>query len=113
MTRWYGSLQNRLEERSKPKKPEIGMGCTEMWYSDREAYEVVRIKDDRHVVVRELKCKLIGSYYDQEYEYESDPNGREKTLFLTKKGVWREQIGKRLYNVFVMGYAQKYYDPSF
>ena len=114
--KWYGSLQNRLQEHCKCPKPEIGMGATELWYSDRQAYEVIEIKDDRHITVRRLKCKLIGSYFTdcQEYEYASDPNGITANLFLTKKGQWRERhYDRSLGNVFALGFAEEFSDPSF
>lgn len=112
--KWYGSLQNRLQENCKYPKPKIGMGATELMYSDTKAYEVIAVKDDRHITVRRLKAKLIGSYYDQDYEYESDPNGITANLFLTKKGQWRERYYDRsLGNVFALGYAKEYNDPSF
>ncbi len=109
----YGSLQNRLSERCKSPKPEIGMGATELMYSDRNAYEVVEIIDDMHIVVRRMKAELVGSYYDQDYKLSSDPSGRTQRLFLTKKGQWREQWGRQLGNVFALGYASEYRDPSF
>lgn len=114
--RWYGSLQNRVQENCRYPKPEIGMGATEMLWSDRNAYEVIEIKDDRHITVRRLKCKLVSEYFTdcQEYEYEHDPNGITANLFLTKKGQWRERYHNRsLGNVFALGFAEEYRDPSF
>lgn len=118
MTRvWFGSLQNRLEERARMPEPEVGMGVTEMCWSDRHPYEVVEIKDERHIVVRALDSKRIdnnGFSESQEYEYTSNTNNPVITLFKTKNGEWRERIGRTLgCNRFVIGYAEKYYDFSF
>lgn len=110
--RWYGSLQNRLEENCKGEKPEIGMGATEMFYSDRQAWEVVAIRDDRHIIVRRMKAKC-NDYFAGDWSVEPDENGHRAELFLTKKGQWRERLGRRLGNVFVLGYAEEYEDPSF
>ena len=110
--RWYGSLQNRLEEGCKGLKPEVGMGATEMMWSDRRAWEVVAVKDDRHVTVRKMKAKC-KNYFAGDWEVEPDENGYCTELFLTKKGQWRQRYGRQLGNVFVIGYADEYQDPSF
>ncbi len=116
MSRWYGSLQNRLQEVSKIK-PEVGMGVTEMCWSDRHPYEVVEVIDDRHIKVRALDHKRIdsnGMSECQEYEYSSNEKNPVITLFLTKQGKWRQRIGRSLgcYSFYV-GFAEEYYDFSF
>ena len=117
-SKWFGSLQNRLEERSAMPKPEVGMGVTEMFYSDREPYEIIEVIDDRHIVVRQLDWKRIdegGFSESQEYEYYSNESYPPQKLFLTKQGQWRERIGKNGLgcNCFVVGRAERYYDFSF
>ena len=52
------------------------MGATEMCYSDRHAYEVVKVIDEKHVLVRKCKATRIdknGMSDCQEYEYELEP----------------------------------------
>jgi hypothetical protein len=114
--KWEGSLQNRIAERINIK-PEIGMGVTEYWWSDREPYEIIAIKDDRHITVRRLDYKRIdnnGISEMQEYEYYSNDKNDTHELFLTKQGVWRERIGRSLGpNKFGIGRAERYYDPTF
>lgn len=115
-TRWYGSLENRIAERHS-NKPEIGMGATEYCWSDRHAYEVVAIKDDRHITVRRLDYKRVdenGMSDSQDYEFYSNENNRTCELFLTKQGTWKERIGRSLgCNIFGIGVAREYYDYSF
>ena len=55
MSKWYGSLNNRLEE-NKMYCDEIKVGTklTEYSYSDRTPYEVVNIKDSKNILVRKL-----------------------------------------------------------
>lgn len=118
MTRWYGSLQNRLAESAKQPKPEVGMGVTEFYWSDREPYEIVKVIDDRHIIIRRLDAKRIdknGFSECQEWEYTSNPENNTTKLFLTKKGVWRERYpsGHLGCNGFGIGYAEKYIDPTF
>lgn len=114
---WYGSLNNRICERSKSDAPTVGMGVTEFCWSDRHAYEVIEVKDDRHITVRSYKCIRTdnnGMSDCQDYRYESDPNGSTHSLFLTKQGVWRERFGRKLgCNKWRVGYAEEYYDYSF
>ena len=111
----YGSLTNRIMERHNTK-PEIGMGVTEYLWSDSHAYEIVEVIDDRHIVIRALRAvmKPGTDWYDQDYNYFSDPSERLKKLFLTSKGVWRERIGRCLGDTkFGIGVAREYRDPSF
>ncbi len=115
----YGSLVNRLSSSVKPQSPKVGMGVTEYLWSDRLPYEIVEVVDNRHITVRELKATLKPGetvFSDcQEYDYASNPGGRTRNLFLTKKGVWRERVGVRSLGptVFYVGKATKFYDPSF
>jgi len=115
---WYGNINNRIDERRKCPKPEVGMGATEYMWSDRHAYEIIAVKDDRHITVRRYKYIRTddrGMSDWQDYKYESDPDGCTKELFLTAKGAWRERIdGRRLGSSrWGIGVADEYYDYSF
>ena len=58
---WYGSLQNRLEEnRMFCEQIEVGTGATEYMWSDRHPYEVVAVRDQKHVSVREMGHRHVG-----------------------------------------------------
>ena len=118
MSRWYGSVQNRILENSKSIEPEVGMGVTECMWSDREPYEVIEVTDPRHIKVRRMATKVVsGSAFDgsAEYEYFSDPNGNVASLFKKKNGRWVERIGRSECkgSGWYIGFAEKYYDPSF
>ena len=114
MRTWYGSLQNRLLERGKSSEElYIGMGATELMYTDRHAYEVIAIKDNRHVTVRKLDARRTdyhGISECQEYEYTSNQNNPTAELFKTKQARWVERIGRRYGSTFVLGFAEEYYD---
>jgi len=117
-SRWYGSVDNRLLENSRSADPEVGMGVTECLWSDREPYEVIAVQDERHVTIRRLGYKIVkGSSYDgsAEYEYFSNPDGAVKKLFKKKDGRWVERIGRRedSGSGWFIGFAERYYDPSF
>ena len=93
---WYGSINNRLEENKMfCKEIEVGTGMTEYSYSDRDAYEVVEVKDQKHVAVREYDHKLKGGAYSNDWELISNENNPVR--WLTKRGnywYWTVTINK-------------------
>lgn len=82
MNKWYGSLQNRLAENHVySDEITVGTGVTEYGYSDRYPYEVVEVKDQKHVVVRGLDHKHVGKgCMDNIWELVSNPNNPCRTL---------------------------------
>lgn len=93
MNRLYGSLTNRYSE-NRMLVPEIEKGTyvTEYLWSDRHAYEVVKVVDQKHVFIRRLKAIRTdkwGMSDSQNYRYESDENASTKEL--VKRGdYWYE-----------------------
>lgn len=93
MSRLYGSLTNRYSE-NRMFVPEIEKGTyvTEYLWSDRHAYEVVKVVDQKHVFIRRLKAIRTdnwGMSDAQNYRYESDENESAKEL--VKRGeYWYE-----------------------
>lgn len=82
----YGSLNNRLEEnRQFCPTIEVGTGMTEYFWSDRHAYEVVEVRDQKHISVREYDHKHIGNVpMDNSWELVS--NEENPVLQMTKRG---------------------------
>lgn len=82
MARWYGSVQNRLEEgRMFCDKIEVGTGVTEYSWSDRHPFEVIEVTDQKHVRVRELDHKHVGDgCMDNSWELVSNPTNPERDL---------------------------------
>lgn len=76
---WEGNIFNRFAENCKDcDKIEVGTGVTEFMYSDRNAYEVVEVTDQKHVSIRELGHKMLdengyGSNNWELYSDESNP----------------------------------------
>lgn len=58
----------------------VGTGMTEFMYSDRRAYEVVAVKDQKHVTVREYEVKAIGNGFMNKWELISNPEGCKRDL---------------------------------
>lgn len=103
MSNWYGSLNNRLEENKMfCDEIKVGTGMTEYSYSDRQAYEVIEVIDQKHVTVRRYDHKLKGGAYSNDWELIS--NEKNPTYNMVKRGnywyrastVTREMISKDL-----------------
>lgn len=105
MAKLYGSLNNRLEENKMfCKEIEVGTGMTEYSWSDRHAFEVVEVKDQKHVAVREYDHKLKGGAYSNDWELISNENNPVRQL--TKRGkywYWTNVIDKSI----LEGYEDK------
>ena len=76
MPRMVGSLANRMQEGAQLGEPYVGMGATEMLYSDRRPYTVQKVLGPKRVIVtRDSWTRLDGNgrSEEQEYAYESTP----------------------------------------
>ena len=83
--KWYGSMQNRIEEnRMFCDEITVGTGMTEYSYSDRHAYEVIEVIDQKHVVVREYDRKHVGEAFTNEWELISNPDNPARLI--TRRG---------------------------
>lgn len=93
MGKWYGSLQNRMEEdRQFCDEIKVGTGMTEYGWSDRHAYEVIAVKDQKHVTVRELDHRHVGDgQMDNNWELISNPDNRVRNM--VKRGeYWYDEV---------------------
>ena len=124
--KWYGSINNRLEE-NKQFVPtiEVGQGVTEYSWSDRDAYEIVAVKDQKHITIRayDHKLKEGTDWYEQNWVLISNPNNR--TTDLTKRGKywyevahWFDKENNKQHKTYIrrnisIGCADYYRDPSF
>lgn len=85
MARWYGNLTNRLEEdKMFTDEIKVGTGATEYLWSDRHAYEVIAVKDQKHVTIREYDHKAVGEPMSNDWELISNPDN--VTYDLVKRG---------------------------
>jgi hypothetical protein len=119
MSRWYGSLQNRLMENvPTPQLPSVGDGCTILCWSDRVACTVVELLPDGFVIQRDRATRLDpnGMSESQTYHYESDADGVKHTIRRVRSGRLKGQFrvdglsdgnGVKLYD------RDEYYDFSF
>lgn len=83
--KWYGSLDNRLEEgRQFCETIEVGTGVTEYSYSDRHAYEVVEVEDQKHISIRMYDHKAVGEPMSNQWQLIS--NEKNPIIKLAKRG---------------------------
>jgi len=126
-----GSLINHLYSRVAKGglMPEVGMGVTELHWTDRSAgtiVEVFQIGGDVAIATTGDDYKIVsGSAYDgsAEYEYTSNPDGRRAYWRQTKDGwrkVYKGDSGRWLFRDkkgqgegLIVGTRDQYYDPSF
>lgn len=104
-----------LGEMYKHLMPEVGMGATEILWSDRRAKTVVEVLTPNKIVVREneVVCK---DYYAGNYEILDElSNMPSETFTRRKSGRWVEMGQPDKYgSVFlVLGHRAHYIDPSF
>lgn len=82
---WYGNLTNRLEENKQfCEEIKVGTGATEYHYSDRTPYEVVAVKDQKHISIRRYDHKAKGECYSNDWELISNENN--PVIDLVKRG---------------------------
>lgn len=105
-----------IENNYKSAPPQVGMGATELWYSDRYAYTVIQVVSSRKIVVqrdRAVRTDNNGMSDAQSYRYEADPNGKTHTLTLRKDGHWRRLGDGKNGNVFMIGGRDEHHDYSY
>jgi len=73
--KWYGSLNNRLEEgRQFCEEIKVGTGVTEYGWSDRRPYEVTEVRDQKHITIRKMDhCHVGDGVMDNNWELVSNP----------------------------------------
>jgi hypothetical protein len=100
-------------------KPEVGMGATEVIWTDRHASTVIFVSSNGKTVrVQQDKATRVdgrGMSDSQTYEFERDPYGRITVYTLRKNGVWKRQgspMNERGGYAY-FGHRSEYYDFSF
>ena len=106
----YGSLQNRLRENGTEIVPEVGMGATELLYTDRNPYTVTEVLSKSRILVQEDNYESADNVpMSNNWKFSPNPDGNIETLVKTKKG-WKVLKGS---TYFRLGSRDKYYDYSF
>ena len=106
MGRWYGSVINRIEENKMYcEEIKVGTPMTEYFWSDRHAFEVVEVIDQKHVSVREFDVKHVGLPMSNDWEYISNPENPVRKM---------EKRGKYWYfaHILTKDILKDYDDPE-
>ena len=116
----YGSLQNHLAAQAAEARarglpgcdvdPEVGMGATRLYYTDRRPYTIVRVISPVTIEVQEdraTRADTNGMSECQSYTFEPDPDAPVIRVRLTKRG-WSHRGA-----VFLLGRRECYHDHSF
>ena len=87
-----GSLVNRLYENQQfVEEIKVGMGATEYFYSDRHAYEVVEVKDQKHISIRRYDARLTDGAYSNNYKLISNEKNPIRNL-VYRNNRWYEEF---------------------
>lgn len=113
----YGSLHNVLYAKGKGAEPEVGMGATVLYWTDRRAATIVEVISPREIVIqrdRATRSDGGGMSDAQSYTYERQPDAPREVYTLRKNGAWVRKggsmkTGQRL----SIGARIEYYDYSF
>ena len=92
-SKWYGSVINRLEENNQfCEEIVVGTGCTIYHWSDRDAYEVIEVTDQKHLRIRKLDHKKAEGalWCENDWILSSNPNNPEKEM--VKRGNYRYSV---------------------
>lgn len=115
-----GSLVNLLYGQCKaPDIINVGTPVTECGWTDRTPYFVSEVISKSKIKVVPANYKVVSGYkYDGSAEYEITPGNEEENGYdiLTRRsnGKWaRQGSPSQKHGGWVIGIAERYYDPSF
>ena len=82
-----GSYQNRvLENKQFVEEIKVGTGMTEYHYTDRDAYEVIEVRDQKHITVRKYDHKPMHADQFGSNDWELVSNENNPTMEMVKRG---------------------------
>lgn len=114
-----GNLTNRIMENDKTNvEIKVGTMMTEYLYSDRNVYEVIEVKNQKCVKVRQMSARHKVAFSNDNVELYSDKNNRVKELVYRYNNWYEKYVdysGKVCYDKVkvVFGRADYYYDFEF
>lgn len=111
-------MMNQMMADSKQIKPEVGMGATELLWTDRHAYTITSVNATGTVIElqrdRAIRTDTNGMSECQVYTYEPNTNASVQTVTLRKNGQWVTK-GQSIKNgtKWLIGFRKEYRDFSF
>lgn len=110
---WTKQIQEEKIKAIKNLVPEIGLGCTICYYSDRRAVTVTKIFSPCKIEVTFNQVRCID-YYAGEYEILPELEGAPKVFTKRRNGYWVAEGQPFKDGVLLMLHYQNHYiDPSF
>ncbi len=112
------SLFNNIMANSQHPVPEVGMGATILFYTDRKAATVIEVSvSGKQIVVCEDKAVRIdnnGMSEVQEYRYEAGSTVYTEVFTLRRNGRWVVE-GENLHTgrSLILGVRNHYHDYNF
>lgn len=102
----YGNVANRINANQMYcEEIEVGTEMTLYHYSDRDAYEVVEVTDQKHIKVRKYDAKALAPY-SNEWELTSNPNNKVRTMvkrrnkwYFVEEFIYDEEEIKKSYTI--------------
>ena len=96
--------------------PEVGMGATRHFFTDKRPYTVVKVYSDRCIDVRHCSavCVNDGEAYGQNWDIKEVESNPPIKVTFRKNGRWH-QVGESMAagSYFTIGERRMYHDWSF
>lgn len=110
---WRKQIEKERDLAIKNLVPEVGLGCTICYYSDKRAATVTKIVSPCKIEVTFNQTKCID-YYAGEYEILPKLEGGPKVFTKRRNGYWVAEGQSYKGGVILMLHYQNHYiDPSF
>lgn len=106
-----GSVMNMcMSGTNQTDSPQIGMGCTVLMWTDRQAATIIDMTPCTVLVQYDKVTPLHKGMTDsQNWHCERDPNGTKRVFRLTKNG-W---VNRKEGGTLMIGHRNHYHDYSF
>lgn len=110
---WREQKEKERLDAIKSLVPEVGLGCTICYYSDKRAATVTKVISPSRIEVTFNRVRCID-YYAGNYEILPELEGRPKVFTKRRNGYWVAEGQLFKDGVLLMLHYQSHYiDPSF
>lgn len=117
LTRPTNGLTNNILIHSQQPTPEVGMGATECWWTDRHAGTIVAVAANGKSLEwqqdKATRADTHGVSDCQSYTYKSNPEAVRKTYTLRKNGRWVLKGDSMTGLTLALGRRDEYHDYGF
>lgn len=113
----YGSLQNGMLAGAVSTTPVVGMGATEISWSDRAPFTITKVINEKTIEVQADKVRWGGPGYremgdNSKWVCEPNPEGVVYTLTKRKNGKWIRKEESIKGRPFRIGERDSHHDDS-